>query len=99
MIPRTNVTAMFRRKPRRSPFRIDHTANWHVHELRPRMIVATRIRPTGSRSSAKFVQSGAGLVAQFPPHGWLAGLKRVAKWAGTRAEEHIKSEVQDGALR
>jgi hypothetical protein len=40
---------MFRRKPRRSPFRIDQIANWQVNELEMRMTVAKMIGPSGSR--------------------------------------------------
>ena len=55
-IPSTNVIAMFRTKPRRSPRRIDQTANWQVNELVIRMTVATMIGPSGSRMSLNDVR-------------------------------------------
>ena len=61
---------MFRRYPRRSPFRIDQTANWQVNELSTRMIVAGRISPSGSRMW---------LEGSPAARRWFAAEKRVAK--------------------
>jgi len=48
-MPSRTVTVRLRRKPRRSSRRMALTAIWQVTELAMRMIVAIRIRPTGSR--------------------------------------------------
>ena len=62
-MPRTNVTAMLRRNPRRSPFRIAQIANWQVNELVIRMTVATRMSEKGLRISLNCVRR-PGLVGR-----------------------------------